>query len=191
MEATRGTGVHSAGQILVSFQLRLTISLPGLLGLEQSHAPEARLRSAQRRPPPCQQSHQRPTVAGYWLAARWVNTISFNPCGISDLHSRCDCPTVQLHKQDLTPRLDGQAEPGTAAFSPGCPRQTAPGSWLSLKLNRPVKNTCFRHREVPAPSSEVTLTLHLSAETPHGLSSPRTPAETPGSPLTSWTARAL
>ena len=49
--------------------------------------------------------------------------------------------------------------------------------------------------------TEVTLTLHLSAETdvmhseqsepPHGLSSPRTPAETPGSPLTPWTARTL
>lgn len=32
VEATRGTGVHSAGHVLVSFQLCLRISLPGLLG---------------------------------------------------------------------------------------------------------------------------------------------------------------
>ena len=92
----------------------------------------------QRRPPPCQQSPQRPTVAGYWLAAHWGNTISFNPCGISDLQGRCDCPTLQLYKQDLMPRLDGQAEPGTAAFSAGC--ASPDGTWELAQLE--TQHTC-------------------------------------------------
>ena len=85
VEATRGTGVHSAGHVLVSFQLCLRITLPGLPGLEQSHAPKARLQSvrrATRRPPPCQQSPHRETHGGRVPAGcTLVNTISFNPRG--------------------------------------------------------------------------------------------------------------
>lgn len=106
---------------------------------------------------------ERPTAAGYQLAAHWANTISFNPPGISYLQDRCNCPTLQMHKQNLMPRLDGQAEPKTAAFSLLKAHTSGTGGFL-----------------LPA-ATEATLTLRLSAETgtmhsqqsepPHGLSS--------------------
>lgn len=89
---------------------------------------------------------ERPTVAGYQLAAHWVNTISFNPRGISYLQDRCNCPTLQMYKQNLMPRLDGQAEPKTAAFSLLKTHTSGTGRFL-----------------LPAVT-EATLMLHLSAE---------------------------
>ena len=72
------------GNVYVSV-LCLRITLPGLPGLEQSHAPKARLQSARRatrRPPPCQQSPHRETHGGRVPAGcTLVNAISFNPRG--------------------------------------------------------------------------------------------------------------
>ena len=85
----------------MSVQLCLRITLPGFLGLEQSHAPKARLRCAQRaagetsflpavtpKRDPCLQDTS-------WLHTGLTH-ISFNPQGISYMQDRCNCPTLQM-----------------------------------------------------------------------------------------------
>lgn len=79
-----------------------------------------------------------------WLhtGLQWFHLIS----RISYLQDRCNCPTLQMYKQNLMPRLDGQAEPKTAAFSLLKTHTSGTGRFL-----------------LPAVT-EVTLMLHLSAE---------------------------